>query len=76
MTDDPQIVTLDEDGAVIIVDYKMRILPHTARETKSQFFGKKGWTLHSSLVYTKDITNNKLDIQVYDHWSDDTSQDV
>ncbi|CAB4492779.1 unnamed protein product [Rhizophagus irregularis] len=55
---------LDEDGAVIIVDYKMRILPHTARETKSQFFGKRGWTLHSSLVYTKDITNNKLDIQI------------
>uniref|UniRef100_U9UH23 Uncharacterized protein n=1 Tax=Rhizophagus irregularis (strain DAOM 181602 / DAOM 197198 / MUCL 43194) TaxID=747089 RepID=U9UH23_RHIID len=67
---------LDEDGAVIIVDYKMRILPHTARETKSQFFGKRGWTLHSSLVYTKDITNNKLDIQVYDHWSDDTGQDA
>ncbi|GES77855.1 hypothetical protein GLOIN_2v326913 [Rhizophagus clarus] len=58
---------LDEDGAVIIVDYKMRILPHTARKTKSQFFGKRGWTLHSLLVYTKDITSNKLDIQVYDH---------
>lgn len=27
---------LDEDGAVIIVDYKMRILPCSARETKSQ----------------------------------------
>src|SRR5581483_4121073 len=67
---------LDEDEAVIIVDYKMRILPHTARETKSQFFGKRGWTLHSSLVYTKDITNNNLEIQVYDHWSDDTGQDA
>lgn len=67
---------LDEDGAVIIVDYKMRILPCSARETKSQFFGKRGWTLHSSLVYTKDITNNKLNIQVFDHWSDDTGQDA
>ncbi|GES75262.1 hypothetical protein GLOIN_2v1834394 [Rhizophagus clarus] len=67
---------LDEDGAVIIVDYKMRILPQNARKIKSQFFGKRGWTLHSSLVYTKDITNNELDIQVYDHWSDDTGQDA
>ncbi|GBB95099.1 hypothetical protein RclHR1_24780001 [Rhizophagus clarus] len=33
---------LDEDEAVIIVNYKMRILLHTARETKSQFFGKRG----------------------------------
>ena len=67
---------LDEDGVVIIVDYKMRILPCSARETKSQFFGKRVWTLHSSLVYTKDIINNKLNIQVFDHWSDDTGQDA
>jgi len=67
---------LDENGAVIIVDYKMRILPYNARETKSQFFGKRGWTLHSSLVYTKDIINNKLNIQVFDHWSDDMGQDA
>jgi len=32
---------LDEDGAVIIVDYKMRILPHSTRETKSQFLEKE-----------------------------------
>ncbi|PKY35041.1 hypothetical protein RhiirB3_395950, partial [Rhizophagus irregularis] len=32
---------LDDHGAVIIVDYKMRILPATARETKSEFFGKR-----------------------------------
>ncbi|GBC10581.1 hypothetical protein RclHR1_09740006 [Rhizophagus clarus] len=55
---------LNEDGAVIIVDYKIRILPQNTRKIKSQFFGKRGWTLHSSLVYTKDITNNKLDIQI------------
>jgi len=58
---------LDENRAVIIVDYKMRILSYNARETKSQFFGKRGWTLHFSLVYTKDIINNKLNIQVFDH---------
>ncbi|GBC35518.2 hypothetical protein GLOIN_2v1880126 [Rhizophagus irregularis DAOM 181602=DAOM 197198] len=44
---------LDDEGAVLIVDYKMRILPQTSRETKSEFFGKRGWTLHSVLVYQK-----------------------
>ncbi|CAB4438535.1 unnamed protein product [Rhizophagus irregularis] len=33
---------LDDHGAIIVVDYKMRILPATARETKSEFFGKRG----------------------------------
>ena len=31
---------LDEYEVIIIVNYKMRILPQSARETKSQFFGK------------------------------------
>ena len=44
---------LDDEGAILIVDYKMRILPQTARETKSEFFGKRRWTLHSVLVYRK-----------------------
>ena len=47
------LLDLDEKGAIIIVDYKMKILPKSARETKSAFFGKKGWSLHSILVYTK-----------------------
>ena len=65
---------LDNEGAVIIVDYKMRILPKTSRETKSEFFGKRGWTLHTTLVFQK--INEDLDIQVYDHWSSDTKQDA
>ncbi|GES80415.1 hypothetical protein GLOIN_2v326913 [Rhizophagus clarus] len=39
---------LDEDGAVIIVDYKMKILLQSAKETKSQFFGKRGGTIEFS----------------------------
>ena len=58
---------LDAEGAVMIVDYKMKILPTSARETKRDFFGKCGWSLHSVLVYTKDIENNCLNIQVYNH---------
>ncbi len=54
----------------------MKILLYNARETKSQFFEKRGQILHSSLVYTKDIINNKLNIQVFDHQNDDTDQDA
>jgi len=66
---------LDEHGAVIVVDYKMRILPATARETKSEFFGKRGWTLHTTLIFQKK-DNEKMDVQAYDHWSCDTKQDA
>src|SRR6266496_332480 len=55
---------LDEHGAVIVVDYKMRILPATARETKSEFFGKRGWTLHTTLIFQKK-DNEKMDVQAY-----------
>lgn len=68
---------LDDDGAIIIVDYKMRILPATSRETKSEFFGKRGWTLHTTLIFQKDKNNpENLDIQAHDHWSSDTKQDA
>jgi len=67
---------LDNDEAVIIVDYKMRILPQSSRETKKEFFGKQGWTLHSVLVYTKDPNSNHLNVNVFDHWSGDTRQDT
>jgi len=67
---------LDEKGAIIIVDYKMKILPKSARETKSAFFGKKGWALHSILVYMQKSKSNQLNIQAFDYWATDTCQDA
>jgi len=69
------LLKLDSDGAILIVDYKMRILPKSARESKSEFFGKKGWTLHSILMYTKP-ENENLNVAAFDHWSADTRQDA
>jgi hypothetical protein len=43
---------LDSNGALFIADYKMRVLPQSARETKQDFFGKRGWTLHTILITT------------------------
>ena len=67
---------LDDDEALIIVDYKMRINPKKARETKDEWFGKRGWTLHTVLLYTKNQNTNNLNINAYDHWSGDTKQDA
>ena len=71
------LAQLDEDGALIIIDYKMKILPCRARETKQQFFGKRGWSLHTVLIYTKKPGNNhEYQIEAHDHWSGDTRQDA
>ncbi len=69
------LLALDEKTALILVDYKMKILPKTSRETKSDWFGKKGWSLHSVLVYTTIPNSTKLQVQAFDHWSPDTRQD-
>ncbi|RIB22475.1 hypothetical protein C2G38_2173859 [Gigaspora rosea] len=36
------LLTLDKDGAIIVVDYKMKILPKSAHKVKSDFYGKSG----------------------------------
>ncbi len=67
---------LGSDEALIIVDYKMRINPKKSRETKDEWFGKRGWTLHLVLLYTKDQNTNNININAFDHWSGDTKQDA
>ncbi len=69
------LLDLDEKGAILVVDYKMKILPKSARETKAEFFEKKGWTLHMILMYTKRLESQELDVHAYDHWSIDARQD-
>ncbi|RHZ78600.1 hypothetical protein Glove_159g45 [Diversispora epigaea] len=72
-------VSLDElnnNGTVLIVDYKMKIVSQTARETKKDWYRKRGWTLHTVLVYTKNLNLNQLNVHAFDYWSDDTRQDA
>ncbi|EXX59633.1 uncharacterized protein OCT59_017627 [Rhizophagus irregularis] len=70
------LASLDEDGALFVADYKMRILPRSARETKAEFFGKRGWTLHTILMFRKKENCEELEIRAYDHWSTDTKQNA
>ncbi|RHZ77854.1 hypothetical protein Glove_170g35 [Diversispora epigaea] len=43
------LLALDKEGAILVVDYKIKILFKIARETKQEFFEKKGWFSASSL---------------------------
>jgi len=70
------LASLDKDDVLFIADYKMRILPKSAQETKAEFFGKRKWTLHTILMFTKKDNYEELDIRAYDHWSTDTKQDA
>lgn len=71
------LLEIDNEGAVIIADYKMRILPKSARETKENFYAKRGWTLHTILVFIKSQNaDEELELTAYDHWSNDTKQDA
>jgi hypothetical protein len=70
------LAQLNPEGALVVADYKMRVLPKSARETKKDFFGKRGWTLHTILVFRKIENQDMLDIRAFDHWSTDTKQDA
>jgi len=64
------LLELNDDGALMVADYKMKILKKCARNERRIFFGKSGWTLHTILVFQNSNDGN-LDIQAYDHWSED-----
>jgi len=36
------LLDLNEDRIILVINYKMKILSKTARETKQEFFEKKG----------------------------------
>lgn len=56
---------VNTNNALIIQDYKMKILPHSAREVKDQWFGKKGWTLLTMLVITWNFEKASLQVSEY-----------
>ncbi|GBB83303.1 hypothetical protein RclHR1_10020007 [Rhizophagus clarus] len=58
---------IDENGALFVTDYKMKILPKSAWKTKAEFFGKREWTLHIILVFTKKNNCKELDIRAYNY---------
>jgi hypothetical protein len=70
-----RLAKLNNNEAILICDYKMRILLKSARKTKEQFFEKHEWSLHTILVFTK-CNTDQLNVQAFNYWSTDTKQDV
>jgi len=54
----------------------MRILPKSVKETKENFYIKCEWTLHTILVFIKSKNSEELELMAYDHWFNDTKQNV
>jgi hypothetical protein len=54
------LLCLDENGAIIVADYKMKILPQSAREIKSDFLERKDLR-YIHYLYTQE----KLTILLY-----------
>ena len=54
----------------------MKILSKTVRETKQEFFEKKGQALHMILLYTKSKESSEINIQAIDHQSTNACQDT
>ncbi|RGB34409.1 hypothetical protein C1646_760611 [Rhizophagus diaphanus] len=56
------ILELNEEGAVFLVDYKMKILPQTARETKQDFYGKKGCNAKQDAWFTTSSLHRVIEV--------------
>ncbi|GBB90470.1 hypothetical protein RclHR1_17450001 [Rhizophagus clarus] len=46
------------------------------QRTKQDFYAKHGWSLHTVLIYPKNKESNELEIQAFDHWSNNNRQDA
>ena len=72
-----QSVGLGPDEVIIICDFKMKILAMYLRETKQQFFGKRGTSCLGFLIMTNtQRRDGKHDVMYFLFFSDDTQQDA
>jgi hypothetical protein len=68
---------LQEDEAVIIMDYKMKITAAMFREKQADWFSKRGFSCLGALIIFGSSNQDKADNEVLYHLfiSDDTTQD-
>ena len=70
------IRNLKPNQAIVDIDYKMKINSIYFRETKQQFFGKRGSACLGFMVYTnQEQKETEVDVNFYFLFSDDTQQD-
>jgi len=56
-----QLLSLEDNQAIVISDWKMKILEAFHRETQVQFFGKRGTSLLGFMVVTNDQDISEID---------------
>ena len=54
------LLQLNNDGILIIVDFKMQILSKRIRETKQDFYAKCGWALYGTFAIERGETAKKI----------------
>ena len=65
---------LNEDGALIIMDWATRFMPMRTREKMTDFYGKRGMDWHVSAVITKKEGNTDFSVDCYVHLFDSCTQ--
>ncbi len=67
---------LKKDEAIVVSDFKMKINSLYFRETKRQFFGKRGTACLGFMVLTNaEEKVGEVDVHFFFFFSDDTKQD-
>ena len=66
---------LDENSALIVIDWAMKFTQRRFREKQSDWYAKRGMSWHVSSVITRDLETNRLEVCTYAHLMDSCTQD-
>jgi hypothetical protein len=66
---------LDENSALIVIDWAMKFMQRRFREKQSEWYVKLGMSWHVSSVITRDLETSQLEVCTYAHLMDSCTQD-
>lgn len=71
-----QLQSLKYNEAIVICDFKMKILPTYFREAQNMYFSKRGTACCGFLLYTRSEVEGEVNAEYFYCFSDDTCQDT
>ena len=66
---------LDENSALIVMDWAMKFTQRRFREKQSEWYAKRGMSWHVSSVITRNLETSQLEVCTYVHLMDSCTQD-
>ena len=72
--DKKEYAALDEDEAVVVIDYKMKVLPRSYREKQLDWFSKRGMSVLGVEIHL--MIDGKREVLYHFFISDDANQDA